>query len=104
MNTFVTHRFAIHRNDLISNISQYNPSSNERFYGLVQGFQAQGKSYEEATAMAAGAIEGAVSTQSAIMSYAEGFLLIGIICACVLPLIFFARIKKGQITDIGSAH
>ncbi len=103
-NTFVTRRFAVHRNDLIGNITQYNPESNERFFGLVKGFQAQGKSLQEAQQMASGAIEGAVSTQAAIISYAEGFLLIGIICLAVLPLVFLAKIKKGEVVDVSGAH
>lgn len=103
-NTFVTRRFAVHRNDLMSNVSIYNPEANERYYGLIRGFQSQGKSLGEAQQMAAGAMEGAVSLQSAVMSYAEGFLLIGIICACVLPLVLFAKIKKGEVADVSSAH
>ncbi|TAG44775.1 MAG: MFS transporter, partial [Cytophagia bacterium] len=103
-NTFVTRRFATHRGDLIGNISMYNPEANERFYGLVKGFQSNGKSLQEAQQMAAGAMEGTVSMQSAILSYAEGFLFIGIICALVLPLIFFAKIKKGEKVDLGATH
>jgi len=49
-------------------------------------------------------MEGAVSLQAAIISYAEGFLFIGIICLAVLPLVFFAKIKKGQQADIGAVH
>ncbi|TAE13709.1 MAG: DHA2 family efflux MFS transporter permease subunit [Bacteroidetes bacterium] len=104
VNTFVTRRFAIHRNSLIENITLYNPASNERFFGLVQGFLAQGKSAEEAQKMASAAIEGSVSLQSAVLSYAEGFLLIGVFCAMVLPLVFFARIKKGEVVDVSGAH
>ena len=49
-------------------------------------------------------MEGAVSLQSAVISYGEGFLLIGIICAVCLPLVFFAKIKKGQQVDLGAVH
>jgi DHA2 family multidrug resistance protein len=104
VNTFVTRRFAVHRNDLISNVTQYNPESNERFFGLVKSFQGQGKSLSEAQEMASIAINGAVSYQSAVISYAEGFLLIAIVCACILPLVFFAKIKKGETLDLGSTH
>jgi MFS transporter, DHA2 family, multidrug resistance protein len=103
-NTFVTRRFAIHRNDLMSNISLYNPESSERYFGLIKGFQGQGKSLQEAQQMATGAMEGAVSFQSAVISYGEGFLLIGIICLCILPIVFFAKIKKGEKVDLGTAH
>jgi MFS transporter, DHA2 family, multidrug resistance protein len=104
INTFVTRRLAVHRNDLMSNITLYNPEANERYYGLIRGFQSQGKSLTEAQQMASGAMEGAVSYQSAVMSYAEGFLVIGIICAVCLPLVFLARIKKGEVVDVSSAH
>ena len=104
INTFVTRRFAVHRNDLMSNVSLYNPEANERFYGLIRGFQSQGKSIYEAEKMASAAIEGTVSFQSAVMSYAEGFLVIGLICAAVLPLVFLAKIKKGEVVDVSSAH
>lgn len=100
-NTFVTRRFATHRADLIGNISLYNPESNERFFNLVKGCQSQGKSLSEAQQMAAGALEGAVSFQSAVISYSEGFLLIGIIFQCILPLVFFAKINKGEKVDLG---
>jgi DHA2 family multidrug resistance protein len=104
LNTFVTRRIAVHRADLMGNVSLYNPVSNERYLDLVRGFQSQGKSLQEAQGMAAGALEGAVSLQSAIMSYAEGFMVIGIICLCILPLVFLAKIKKGEVTDVGASH
>ena len=104
MNTYLTRRFATHRNDLMSNITLYNPEANERFFGMVKGFQSQGKTLEEAQKMATGAMEGIVSSQSAILSYAEGFLVVGIICAVCLPLVFFAKINKGETVDVGAAH
>jgi MFS transporter, DHA2 family, multidrug resistance protein len=103
-NTFVTRRFAIHRADLMSNITMYNPASNERYYGLLRGFQSQGKTLQEAQLMATGAMEGAISFQSAVISYSEGFLLIGLICLCILPVVFLARIKKGEVVDLGASH
>lgn len=104
INTYVTRRVSLHRADLMGNISLYNPEASERFYGLVKGFQSQGKTLQEAQQMATGAMEGILSTQAAIIGYAEGFLMIGIICACILPTIFFAKIKKGEVVDVGAAH
>lgn len=50
-----------------------------------------------------GALEGAVSTQAAVISYAEGFMLIGVILAVVLPLVLIAKIKKGEAV-VAAAH
>jgi MFS transporter, DHA2 family, multidrug resistance protein len=103
-NTFVTRRIAVHRADLMSNISLYNPASNERYFNLIAGFQGQGKSLHEAEQMAAGAMDGAVSFQSAVISYGEGFLLIGLICLCILPIVFLAKIKKGTALKLDGVH
>ena len=104
INTYVTRRMSLHRADLMGNISLYNPEANERFLGLVKGFQSQGNTLEQAQQMATGAMEGILSTQAAMISYAEGFLVIGIICACILPSVFFAKIEKGAVVDVGAAH
>ncbi len=104
INTYVVQRTSVHRVEMLDNISLYDPESNERYFNLVQGFMSQGKSMTEAQQMAVGAIEGTVSVQSAIISYAEGFLVIGIFCAIILPLVFFAKIKKGEKIDLGSSH
>jgi hypothetical protein len=31
-------------------------------------------------------------------------MMIGIICAVCLPFVLFARIKKGEIVDLGASH
>ena len=104
INTFVIRRIAVHRNDLMGNVSVYNTEANDRWYGLVQGFQAQGKPLAEAQQMANSVMEGVVSLQAAVISYAEGFLMIGLICAVCLPFVFLAKINKGEIVDVGAAH
>jgi MFS transporter, DHA2 family, multidrug resistance protein len=103
-NTFVTRRFAVHRNELIGNIDNYNPEANERWFGLFQGFVASGKSTTEAQQMANAAMEGAVSFQSGVLSYGEGFLFVAITCIVVLPIVFLAKIKKGEKIDLSGAH
>jgi DHA2 family multidrug resistance protein len=49
-------------------------------------------------------MERSLSTQSSIIAYGEGFMMIGVICAVILPLVFMARIKKGEALEVGSAH
>lgn len=53
--------------------------------------------------MATAVLEGTVTVQAAVISYAEGFMLIGVLCAVVLPLVFFAKIKKGEAV-VATAH
>ena len=103
VNTFVARRISVHRMDLLPNISLSNPATWERYQSLTMGFRAAGKSLGEAQKMAMGALEGAVSIQAAVIGYAEGFMLIGIICAVVLPLVLVAKIEKGSAV-VSSAH
>ena len=103
VNTFVARRISVHRLDLLPNVSLSNQNTFLRYQNLTMGFQAAGRSLGEAQKMAMGAIEGAVSTQAAVISYAEGFMLIGIILAAVLPLVLIAKIKKGEAV-VASAH
>nr|MCU0374659.1 DHA2 family efflux MFS transporter permease subunit [Chitinophagaceae bacterium] len=104
VNTFVTRRIAVHRNELLGEITLYDAEAMERYTNSVRGFEAKGESIEEAKQLATAAIEGTVFVQSAILSYAEGFMLIGIFCAVVLPLVYFSKITKGQPVDLTAAH
>lgn len=104
INTYVTRRIANHRIDLMGNLSFYNTASNERMHQLTVNLVANGKSAAQAKQMAMGIMDGALSRQSAMISYSEGFMLIGIICAAILPLVFLAKIKKGEVVDVSSAH
>jgi len=104
VNTYVVRRISVHRMDLLPNISITNPAAADRFYGLQAVFQSKGYALDDAQRLAQGALEGAVSTQAAILSYAEGFMLIGVICIVAIPLVLFARFRKGDVVEVGAAH
>lgn len=104
INTYVTRRTAAHRIDLIGNLSFYNTAAKERIYQLTGQFMANGKSAVQARQMALGLMDGTLSRQSSMVAYSEGFMFIGIICAAILPLVFLAKIKKGEAVVVGGAH
>jgi MFS transporter, DHA2 family, multidrug resistance protein len=45
-----------------------------------------------------------LNTQSAVVGYSEGFMMMGIICAFILPLVFLAKIKKGEGLPVEGVH
>lgn len=94
VNTFLARKFAQHRNDLLQNVNVYNPSFNERLRQYTQYFGARGGSAQEAGARALGAVNLAVDQQSSLMSYLDGFLLLGMIFAAALPLLLLARARR----------
>src|SRR6195952_1048901 len=58
LTTIIHTRQGVHRSNLLTNINPYNNAFTERFNGLVQSFEAKGKSLSDATHMAYQAIEG----------------------------------------------
>jgi len=104
INTYVTRRIAAHRADLMSNVSLYNPAAKERMHQLIAQLMSGGKSAAQAKQMAMGIMDGTLSVQSSMIAYSEGFMMIGIICAVILPLVFFARIKKGEVLTVEGGH
>lgn len=104
INTYVTRRIAAHQVDLMSNLSLYNPEANERLQALTGQLMASGKSLEQAQQMAMGIMDRALSGQASVVAYTEGFMMIGIICAVILPLVFIAKIKKGESLNSGGVH
>ena len=70
-----------------------NSTYHSRYESMVRRYQANGYLPGDARTMAVGALEETLSTQAAILSYAEGFMLIGLICFPVMPLIFLAKAR-----------
>lgn len=93
VNTFLARKFAQHRNDLLENVTVYNNAFNERLQGYTRYAASQGALNPGQCAL--GLVDYAVNQQSSLMSYLDGFLLLGIIFAAALPLLLLARKRKG---------
>ncbi len=94
MNTFVNNRYAVHRTDLISNLQVADPATTERLAayasrGLSQGFDAN-----SATDFSYRMLDFAVSKQSYLLSYLDGFQLISIFFVAAIPFMFLLKTKK----------
>ncbi|WP_238381889.1 DHA2 family efflux MFS transporter permease subunit [Mucilaginibacter pedocola] len=96
LNTLIHIRQAVHRNNLLVNITPYNSALTERLNILVQGFRAKGRSVMDATQMAYAAIERSVQKQSLLLSYNDAYWIVGIVMLCAIPLVFLQPFVKGQ--------
>lgn len=94
LTTIIHIRQGFHRNVLISNINPYNPQYTERFNMYVQSFLAKGRSMIDATHMALGAIEGAVSRQSLLLTYDDAYWISGLVMLFSIPLLYLQPFKK----------
>ncbi|WP_190271899.1 DHA2 family efflux MFS transporter permease subunit [Chlorobium phaeobacteroides] len=103
-NTYIVKRVAEHRNEILSNLSPYDPAAVERLNAIGQAAQSRMISPVEAEQVALRALEGTVTAQSYHLAYMDAFMLIALLFALCMPLLFFIRIKKGEKADLSQAH
>jgi DHA2 family multidrug resistance protein len=94
MNTYVTTKFAQHKNDLITNITSNDPEYLDRVSQLTRGLIARGINPATAEKAALSFIDGSISKQSFFMAYLDGFMLISVFFVCAIPFILLLSNKK----------
>lgn len=106
LNTLVTRRIASHRIDLISHISNDNPLFFERNQKYTMMFQQKGYNTLDAKRKARLLVEKLVVKQSSFSSYMDGYFLIGLFFAVVLPVLMFVakRYRKKPLVIPPSDH
>lgn len=97
-------RQGYHRNLLIGDINQYNPAFTDRYNSYVNAFLAKGFALQEAQQAAYRAIEGAVTKQTYLLSYLDGFYFVGIFFLFCIPLLYIQPFKKGNAAAAAGAH
>ncbi len=94
VNTYVARRYAVHRNDLISNLQIDNPLLQQRLHDLTQTAVAKGASTITAPDVANKILDITVTRQAFLQSYLDGFKLIAVFFLFALPFILMLRSKK----------
>jgi DHA2 family multidrug resistance protein len=103
--TYIERTSFQNRTGLLPNISLYDPETQQRVQGLTASFMAKGASLVQAQQQAYAALEGALMRQTALITYAQTFLLIGAFFLLCLPLVLFIkRNKPGATVDLNAAH
>jgi MFS transporter, DHA2 family, multidrug resistance protein len=94
MNTYVAHRYVAHRTDLVSNLQASDPETLERLAGYQANLGAQGIDPASATDMSYRIMDMAVTKQSYLLSYLDGFKLISIFFLAAIPIMFLLKTQK----------
>jgi MFS transporter, DHA2 family, multidrug resistance protein len=102
--TFLDRRIAFHRDMLIQNINPYSNSFNDRFNQYYHGFLSKGYDLNQAKALSYKALNGVVMQQTALLSYADVFWIVGIFFLLVIPLLFFQKFRRGGVALPAGAH
>ena len=103
-NNYVSHQYAQHRTDLVSNLTQGAAAFTERTNNIAQNFiNKGGNDVGTATTKAYGMISNAVDRQAHYLAYLDTFRLVALFFIVVIPLVVFLRTKKTAPTDQAAA-
>ncbi len=103
LTTILDRREAFHRFTLSAKVSSYDPLTNQRLDSLSSALQSQGIDPTTAQQQALNIINQTVNIQSAILSFADIFRVVGVTFLCSLPLLLFLG-KGGAGTKAPPAH
>ena len=103
-NTYIAKRVAVHRTELLTHVSAYDPAAVMRIEGMKQYFGTSGLSPVDAQKTAWKALGGIVTAQSYHLAYMDAFMLIAILFLCCLPLLLFIRVDKSEKPDLSETH
>jgi MFS transporter, DHA2 family, multidrug resistance protein len=93
-NTYVMQRTAVHRGDLITNISPDNPLWTERLNTMTQALIARGMNAFDAGTAAVRNMDFIIQKQSLMVAYLDTFRLAGLFFVLSFPLLFLLKRKK----------
>jgi len=96
VNTYLAHRYAVHRTDLVTNITDGNPRVIERLSAYTSYFMGKGSGSFDAHRRALGLLDAGVVRQTNLLSYNDAYLLLGIFFILTLPLLLITSRKKGK--------
>lgn len=94
MNTYISNRFAVHRTDLLTNITADSANFIERNTALLQGVGSKLAVTANAQQQAYQIMDLTVSKQAYLLTYADAFLFSTVAVLAVFPIIFGLRNKK----------
>jgi MFS transporter, DHA2 family, multidrug resistance protein len=94
MNTFISHRYALHRSDLVSNLSANDPEMLQRLSQYQSAAISKGVNAISSSAVSNKILDLAVVKQSFLLAYLDGFMLIALFFLCAIPFMFMLRTQK----------
>ncbi|HXU27894.1 MAG TPA: DHA2 family efflux MFS transporter permease subunit, partial [Bacteroidia bacterium] len=104
INIYLDHQNADIKNNMVSNVSDYNSLTTERLASFTQLFQGAGYSTDEAAQTANMMVDGLVTKQQMLLSYDHGFMMLGLTVLLCTPVILLIRYKKGEKLEAVSDH
>ena len=102
--TLVQRFQAIHRGDLIANVTQFSDVARARLNGITAMLISQGTPPPLAQVKALKIIDGLLTRQALMLSFEQLFMLFGAIFVLSLPLLLLMHKSKSMPGGAGAAH
>ena len=103
----MSRRTMMHRNDLVAKLDVTSPAVQNKINALQQGFASKGLNPFTAKQAALQAIDGSVMRQTAVLSYMDVFLYLGVLFLICIPFMLLVKgnkKKKAEKLDMSAAH
>jgi DHA2 family multidrug resistance protein len=94
LNTYITDQEDVHRHDLVANLTAANPGYTDRLHGISSTLLSHGYSAYDASLGAIGIVTQEVQRQADVMSFNDGFLLLGVSFIIAAPAILLLKVPK----------
>lgn len=104
INTYIAHRAAANRMDLVTHITASDPITQQRIQTYTGNFIAHGENFIQAMQKAIGALEATVVRQTFLLSYMNAFLLLAILNAACIPLVLITIKRKRKTANKPNAN
>lgn len=104
LGTYLSRHVDEHRANLVTHITSGNAILDQRVSALTSNFLAHGYSVDHAQKAAYAVVDQTIQRQALTMSYDDGFLLILIVFACMIPAVFILRKPEGRTAPPADAH
>jgi MFS transporter, DHA2 family, multidrug resistance protein len=103
INTFLDHRTAAHRLDLVSRLSPGDPATDARLAQMTALLVSKGQTAWEASRHALGLLELTIERQSSLLSYLDAYRLVAFLSLLCVPLILLAGRSKPLSKEAAAA-
>jgi MFS transporter, DHA2 family, multidrug resistance protein len=104
LNTYITNMERFHRYDLVGRLSASNSLYTQQLQTLSNVLVQHGYSLSTAASAAVGLFNARVQAQSAVESFNDGFLLLGVSFIIASPAILLLKVRKSAAPPPGAGH
>jgi DHA2 family multidrug resistance protein len=104
INVYLTHIVAQNRGNMLSYINLYDANTTERLNAMKQNFIDRGYDMQQATDLAHKMLEGSLFRQYTLVSYNQGFMVVGVSILICIPIVLLIRYKKKGPVEVPADH